>query len=506
MFHDPTLQKIAERFEPHTLYAVGGSVRNAILKIPPSDIDLAGEPIPEEVMRLAGDGLTVKPVNPRVGTLLLALDGKEYEYTTFRRDNYDISGNTGHGFAGKAARGIEAENSMPNGAGRYAVCRGIEEENSVPNGAEIRGIEASDFKKGQHVPNEVVFTNDIAEDALRRDFTVNALYYDLKNKRVIDPTGGTEDIKNRILRTCAAPEKTLGEDGLRLMRLVRFAAEYGFEIERETYAAAVAHSDLICDISGERIRGELVKILESDESGARRKDAPYRGLKLLSDIGVLGRIVSEFQDCVGYEQTAKYHKYDVFTHTLYTVANAPKEIRLSALFHDIGKPPCFREHGNMHDHAAYSVEIAKKRLGQDGLKFPIAVVRHTLELIRHHMFDIDGKTSTNKVRLFLQENESIALDLAELKRADYAAKGVVGDECDSAEKMKRIFYDMKKEGIPFSVGELKINGNDLKRAGGTGAEIGRALKGVLRACATEKGLGTYEEQLKRAVMLLKIES
>jgi len=467
MTSDNGLKQLAEIFYPNPVYAVGGCVRNALLKMPAYDTDLCGALTPEDVCALADkkNGLKAVPVNPRIGTLKLLYDGKSYEYTTFRKDNYDINGG--------------------------------------------------------HRPLNSVFTKDIETDARRRDFTVNALYYDILNDTVIDPVGGCKDLEKRVLKTCDKADITLSQDGLRLMRLVRFAAEYGFEIDADTYSAAEKNAVLICGISGERVRGELLKILSSDKTAAllfgidggfspenadkiaEFNGGPLRGLRLFLDIGLAKYVIPELNDCSGFVQPNKYHKFDVFTHIAKAVCYSPYEIRTAALFHDIGKPVCFKENGNMYRHAAYGMAIAKNRLGQKGLKFPIADINRTLGLICHHMFDIDGKVSESKVRLFVQENSNIVPDLIELKKADYRAKGVNDDECFPAVKMNKIYQEMKREEVPFAVSELKINGNDLKRTGCKDSEIGETLKAVLKACANDSGMLNAEAQLEAALKLSK---
>jgi tRNA nucleotidyltransferase (CCA-adding enzyme) len=485
------LIKIGEMFAPNSVYVVGGSVRNELLKLlgndmgetkrdgdirqgymserglcgattisgrlnfkpNGTDIDLCGAMTPEDVMGIGERfGVRVAPINPRIGTLKLSLNGCEFEYTTFRRDNYDIS--------------------------------------------------------GEHRPTSVVFTRDIEEDAKRRDFTVNAIYYDIGSGRIIDSLNGISDLKNRVLRACNEPRVTLSEDGLRLMRLVRFAAEYGFRIEEETFFAAKNYAALISKISGERIREELLKILASDRfldennDGEKEGIGPEYGLRLLADLGILKYIIPELDDCVGFALPRKYRKYDLFTHIVKTVAYAPKNLRLAALFHDTGKPLCFALNGNTRAHARYGAEIAKKRMGRNGMKFKTADVKCVAELVGLHMFDADGKTEESKVRLFVQENSEIMDDLIELKKADHRAKGL-GGECAAALRAEKIFGAMKKEGAPFFVSDLKINGDDLKELGAESREIGGILENILKACANDKGMLEKDRQLETAAAMIK---
>ena len=183
------------------IYLVGGAVRNQLLGLPFSDVDICGELSPERIAEATVGLFTVRDVNPRVGTVKLVRGEDCFEYTAFRRDSYPL-------------------------------------------------------KSGQHAPAEVTFVSTPEEDAFRRDFTVNAIYKRVSDGKIIDPTGGLADLKLRRLRTTREPNAVFSEDGLRLLRLVRLAAELGFEIEEGTLAAAKEYSHLLSDITVERKREE----------------------------------------------------------------------------------------------------------------------------------------------------------------------------------------------------------------------------------------------------------
>ncbi|MDH4222826.1 MAG: HDIG domain-containing protein, partial [candidate division Zixibacteria bacterium] len=171
----------------------------------------------------------------------------------------------------------------------------------------------------------------IEEDLNRRDFTINAMAYDLQSGKVLDPLEGKKDIKNRLIRM--TNQDSFKDDPLRMLRGIQFAARFEFEIEKETYKSLVENAGLINTISTERIQEELNKLLT-------RAKYPSTGFRLMHKTGLLKEILPELDACVGIEQPGGYHEYDVFEHTLLTVDSAHPDlvIRLACLLHDISKP------------------------------------------------------------------------------------------------------------------------------------------------------------------------
>ncbi len=206
------LKALAEglREKGFPLYVVGGAVRNSLMGIPVSDIDICSAARPQEIMELCS-GMGFKCVQKAIefGTIEIHAGKNRFEYTTFRSDSY------GEG--------------------------------------------------GRHRPEAVKFTLSLEEDARRRDFTINALYCGVCDGTLHDPTGGLEDLKNGVIRAASRePYRVLNDDGLRIMRMVRFAAELGFDIDKNTFETARALRERLRDVSAERIRDELNKILLSD--------------------------------------------------------------------------------------------------------------------------------------------------------------------------------------------------------------------------------------------------
>ena len=211
---------------PADLYIVGGYIRNKIMEIEGEDIDICSRlPIEEVEKLLEGSKFVFKARSKTLGSALISCDNQEYEYTTFRRDFY---GDNGH-----------------------------------------------------HTPERVEFIDDIQEDAKRRDFTCNALYYDIKNNQLIDFYNGVEDIKRRVLKTVETPEDVLSHDGVRILRLFRFQCELNFKIDKATLACAYKYKNNLCDISGERVVYEITRILHSPYKykGVSKPNAYVKALK-----------------------------------------------------------------------------------------------------------------------------------------------------------------------------------------------------------------------------------
>ena len=419
------------------LYIVGGYVRNSLLNFPTSDVDLAAKLSPEEVReRLSGTKFLVKTTSEKLFTLKIICGIESYEYTTFRTDSYSIG----------------------------------------------------------HTPASAAPTLDIKIDALRRDFKMNAVYYDITKEKIADPLSGVEDIKNKIISTTREGEEVFSEDGLRLMRLARMSAELNFDVEEETLTAAKKYAAKIKEISKERIRDELDKILVAD-TAYKIADAHYRGLKLLTEIGIMNYILPELTLGLGMQQRKDFHKYDVFEHTLMTVKYSSKEIRLAALLHDIGKPKCYLQSGRYVGHDKEGYTLTEEVLTR--LKYPVKVINETKRLVLNHMFDLKMEAKENTIRLFIQKNYDIFDKLCDLKQADYLGSGIMDGISPSVINFKKIYRDMIEEGVPFTIGDLKVTGNDLIQAGIPPQKRGEVLNNLLKDSAMiDSKLVSYEEQKK----------
>ncbi|MDD3244067.1 MAG: HD domain-containing protein [Eubacteriales bacterium] len=406
------------------LYAVGGWVRDALLGLPCHDVDLAS-PAPWETAEalFTACGFAVTARETRLGTLGVRGGGSEYEYTAFRRESY--------------------------GTG------------------------------GVHRPNEVSFGASLTQDALRRDFTVNALYCKLPEGDLADPLGGLSDLQARRLFTCRAPQETFADDGLRLLRMVRFAFSLGMTVPEALIRSAQANAALLDDLSPERFRGELTRILLcQDTVGA---------LEMMDNCGLLIRLIPELEACRDVAQRQPYHDYDVLHHLFHACACAPADEidRWAALLHDIGKPASLSLQGNMHAHAVLGGGMARAILSR--LKYPNAFADEVRRIIEAHMYDLDGNTSTHKLRWFFARlGRQTVPRVITLRRADvWGSKEIPGAQ-DPAESWEALFLQMLTDGTPFTPGELAVNGQQ-----------------VMAACALKPGprVGEIMERLQRYAVM-----
>jgi len=431
---------------PKPLYAVGGCVRNAFLGCGGTDCDLASANGEGDLLAaLEKVGFTAAAVYKRTGTVMfVGKDGTHYEHTRFRAENY--------------AEG------------------------------------------GGHTPEEVRPTENIEEDARRRDFKCNAVYYNIEKDQVVDPLGGAEDIKKRVLDTVTEPEKVFRSDGLRLLRLCRFAGELGFKPTDAVKEAAFKFKENIADISPERIYDELKKMLVADTKYPfSPENGHYNALEICSEIGVLRIILPELALGKNMPQRSDFHKYDVLEHSFRTALYADKEVRLAALLHDVGKPYAMINRGAYASHAADGEKIAREIL--ERLKAPKAVTDEVCRLVGAHMLDLDLSARENTVRRYIVEYSDIYDKLILLKQADYSACKDDVSPSPTVVKWNGIYAKMRKEGAPFKLSELKINGCDLAAIGFRGKEIGAALGKLFREAVINPKINEAEKLKEKAAKL-----
>ena len=395
-------------------FAVGGCIRDSLLGKIPDDWDIATSASPCDVMKLFTKTI---PTGIKHGTVTVLIDNTPFEVTTFRTDG--------------------------------------------------------EYSDNRH-PESVSFTQNIENDLSRRDFTVNAMAYN-ESEGLIDLFGGQEDLKNKVLRCVGDPKTRFTEDALRMMRAVRFSAQHLFNIESNTLNAIKNKAHLIKNVSKERIKTELDKILLSENPDF---------VLTLYETGLLDFLIPELSLCFKTEQNIKYHLYDVGNHTMHVVKNVPPvlHLRYSALFHDLGKPKMKTtdEEGVDHfkGHAEVSVKLAEEICTR--LKFDNLTKDKVLRLIKHHDREIMCGAKYVKRAIFCV-GDDIFEDLIKLKIAD--AKGqnpeFVSERFLLYDKLFKIYKEIKEKKEPFSVKNLVVNGNDLIGLGYTGKEIGEALKKAL---------------------------
>ncbi|MGN0824448.1 MAG: CCA tRNA nucleotidyltransferase [Candidatus Coproplasma sp.] len=408
------------------LYVVGGVCRDTLANLHSGTLDWdICAPLSAETVANAAQsvGINVVSTYKNTGTVKMEADGESFEYTCFRTDKY---------------------------------------------------------VRGTHVPVSVCFTEDMALDARRRDFKCNAIYYDILKGEFCDPLGGIDDIESRRLTTVAAPQKVFGEDGLRLMRLARIAAQTGFTPTQECLDGAIANAYLIKDVAAERIWAELNAILSADAKYGNR-GGQYTGLKLLKEIGVLEIILPELTLGDKMEQRSDFHDHDVLEHSLRAVLYAPLQIRLAALLHDVGKPYCLINYGkySRHDEAGrrISLEICSR------LKVASKLAERVSQLVGLHMYDLSCAASENKVRKFIVNHFAVIDELLMLKQADYSACKDDLSVAPCVKKWKTIIERMKAEGVPFTLKQLAVRGSDLIESGLSAGQVGKTLNFLLEQAA-----------------------
>ena len=436
--HIPTgARKIIARLEQHgyEAYIVGGCVRDSLMGKSPSDWDICTSARAEEMMALFEDKRVI-PTGIQHGTLTILAEDGAYEVTTFRID------------------------------GEYLDHR--------------------------H-PKSVAFTRELAEDLSRRDFTINAMAWH-PERGLIDLFGGVEDLRDRLVRAVGDPVQRFNEDGLRMLRMVRFATVLDFDYDPATYDAVRKQGHLLQYISKERIQVELNKILLAAH--------PARGLEDLYTLGMYPYIIPMMCHTVGFAQRGGHHFLDVFEHSLLAVGVIAPELvlRLTMLLHDIGKPFVWDSseslsYDRFDDHAAVSAKLAGKILRD--LKYDNATRKDVVELIAHHN-DILLPDPVNVRRALARLGEVQTRRLVQVKVADLIAHDLAGER----EKILALFTEISDvidevvaRGDCTSVKALAIGGQDMMALGLSGRAIGQMLNAALELVLEKPEMNTRETLL-----------
>ncbi len=407
---------------------------------------------------------------------------------------------------------------------RHLVPNGIQYGTVVVDGYEITTFRSeSTYSDGRH-PDEVAYAKTIEEDLKRRDFTINAMAMDVRNGQItiIDPYNGREDLKNGVIRCVGDPKERFSEDALRMMRAIRFAAKFDFQIEEKTWKAIQDTSDLIQNVSAERICAELEKTLLSNH--------PKQGMNLLYDSGLMDQILPEIADLAGvinnFNPDEMLIKPSLFHETVDTLKSLKYEkvfgnekcVLFAALCYNLGKPDVITKDCDgvtkFPGFAAKSTEIAENLLKR--LKFSNEDLKYTLELIRYSdpeaLFEVRGKGTPNQraanIRRFAAEHtakfgDSFLRDLLSLGVSISCATLYPSSRQIRARQENGSLYvdfcklckEFVENGTAITMNQMAVNGNDVREYGFEGKEIGTVLSELYQKCLENPELNNRESLL-----------
>ncbi len=419
-----------------SLYIVGGAVRDHLLGIENEDFDFTTDAKPEEVMQLFN---AVIPTGIDHGTVTVRFEKHSFEVTTFRSEG--------------------------------------------------------SYQDGRH-PSSVTFLTNLEEDLKRRDFTINAFAVDLNDSKIIDLNGGKKDLKQRTIKAIGDPRERFEEDGLRILRACRFAGKLNFNITEDTLKAMHACRENLRNVSGERIRDELFRLVLSDH--------PEMGLNYMRECGILPIILPELAAGDQIDQKGMHHE-DVLSHAISTcqasVAISNRlEVRLAALLHDIGKSEVMEEgetRNTFYNHDLVGEKLTISLLKR--LKASNDQIRLVSLLVRHHMFSYQSNWSDSAVRRFLTRvgKEHVGM-LFSLRIADQIAIHGKPDIRLLEELEQRIKSILDAQDA-LSIKDLAVNGNDLMQAGiPKGKQLGKILEYLLETVLDDPKQNTREQLLEIA--------
>ena len=400
-------------------YLVGGSVRDCLLGQNSHDIDIATSAYPDEIKQVFTNFKTID-TGIQHGTITILYENLPIEITTFRAD------------------------------GKYL-----------------------DHRR----PNQVSFVQNLEEDLLRRDFTINAMAY---NEKLIDLFGGIDDLKNKLIRAVGEPDIRFKEDALRIMRALRFASQLNFKIEKQTEIAMQNNKELLKGISSERIQKELNQIL----LGKNAKNV------LLKYYDIIAVCIPEILKIVGFEQHSKYHIYDVYKHSIISLAKSKCNlvVRLTLLFHDIGKPEVFsldeNNNGHFYQHATESVKITRSIFNR--LKYDNNTKNQVLRLIEYH--DAVLSEDTKSIKRWLNRlGEDLFKKLIEVQLGDnYGQNPTLWDRQIKLKNIRKKIDKIVAQKECFSLKQLAVNGHDMMALGYSGQQIKTALNFALESVINNK--------------------
>ena len=381
-------------------YMIGGSVRDLLVGKEPADFDIATNAKPDSIEAVFSNFKTLD-IGKKHGTITVFIDKESVEITTFRKE--------------------------------------------------------SDYSDKRR-PDQVIFTDTLKEDVKRRDFKMNTIAVDIYGN-IIDYEKGIQDLKNKIISCVGDPIKRFDEDGLRIIRAIRFEAQLGYPLEIKTEKAVHERKENLKFIAAERIRDEFSKILISE--GAVNVLRKYRD--------VIAVFIPEIAETFDFDQKNPYHCYDVYEHILHAINNTPKdeEIRLAVFLHDIGKPRCFvikKGWGHFYGHEKISSEIAEDIMKR--LKYPAKTIEEVKNAIKVHgtVFELNEKYARKKINKL---GEDVLKLLINMEKADVLAQDptVREERAENIDMFSEIVNKVILEKQCFRQKDMKINGEDLIKEG-----------------------------------------
>lgn len=405
------LKELAQIFKDNKkdLYIVGGYVRDSYLGIQSvlrDDIDLCSSATPKELRKiLDGTKFELKNINEKVG--VMAIVGKRrYEHATFRREVYENE---------------------------------------------------------SHTPDHVEFIKDIEEDALRRDFKINAIYFNILEGIYVDPLGGIVDLKESVISTTRAPKHVFNDDPERILRLIRFSACLGLNIPEDEMYYAKQNAYKIRFISKYRLRNEFERLLTADQVYPElmyTKDAHFKAMVLLGEIDAWRHILPAV-DAIKNSHVKDKKGERIYEHILNCLKFSSPAIRLAVLLHDCGKVKTMELHSNFFGAREFVNNIVDTNLGINGLGYSREVVENVIKTINGYDFNKHCLASKNSIKKFVFENYEVIENIIEIKTViknefkGYEAKN------HSADILKKVYDNMVKEGAPFNRLDLAIRGDDI---------------------------------------------
>jgi tRNA nucleotidyltransferase (CCA-adding enzyme) len=430
--------KIIETLEKRGFdaFLVGGCVRDGLLGISPTDYDIATNALPSQVIEVFGDSFKDN------------VDNTLEDYNeTLEQKAYVVETGIAHGTVTVVIESFPVEVTTFRIDGQY-----------------------TDNRR----PDSVSFSSSINDDLSRRDFTINAMAYSDKTG-IIDPFNGRQDLHDRIIKCVGDPESRFSEDSLRILRAVRFASVLGFYIEPGTKSAIDMLRNTIGTVATERITAEFTKLL----------CGLYVENILFEFRDMIAVIIPEISPCFDFLQHNPHHSFDVYTHLVKAVTYVPARLplRLTALFHDIGKPSTFFKDadgiGHFYGHQKVGSEMVRVIL--DRLRFDNFTKKRTYELVLHHDIHIEADKKSIK-HILNRFSEDFFLDLLALKKADVSAQQTseMTGRIAFLDELIRIYEEIIEENACFSLKDLAITGEDILKLGFMpGRQIGDILEDCL---------------------------